>query len=115
MTCGNHSDEQEHSDAIVNPFRLKPLDEVLPAAASLPGGVTLPAASLAWIAAQPGITTVIPGARNIRQASSNSARGPNARSELGTPDEYPYRMAVLSTASCTATISSSWNHVSNSG
>jgi len=122
---------------IVNPFRLKPLDEVLPAAAdagvaifarvplasgllsgkytrdttfaendhrtynrhgeafdrgetfsgvdyetglaaveelsaALPDGVSLPAASLAWVASRPGVTSVIPGARNVRQASSNA-------------------------------------------
>lgn len=123
---------------IVNPFRLKPLDEVLPAAAAaqvaifarvplasgllsgkyttattfsrddhrsynrhgeafdrgetfsgvdfevgiaaaselaatLPAGVSLPAASLAWIAAQPGVTSVIPGARTVAQAQANAA------------------------------------------
>lgn len=123
---------------IFNPFRLKPLDEVLPAAAAanvaifarvplasgllsgrytaqtrfaqndhrtynrngeafdrgetfsgvdfeaglraasdladaLPAGVTLPAATLAWIASRPGITTVIPGARNVAQAEANAA------------------------------------------
>ncbi|MEV8272988.1 aldo/keto reductase [Microbacterium sp. NPDC077184] len=42
-------------------------------AAALPESVTLPAASLAWIAAQTGITSVIPGARNVRQARSNAA------------------------------------------
>ena len=42
-------------------------------AAVLPESVTLPAATLAWIAAQPGITSVIPGARNVRQARSNAA------------------------------------------
>jgi aryl-alcohol dehydrogenase-like predicted oxidoreductase len=122
---------------IVNPFRLKPLDEVLPAAqaadvaifarvplasgllsgrytaqttfaaddhrtfnrhgeafdrgetfsgvdydtglaavrdltAALPEGVSLPAATLAWIASRPGITTVIPGARNVAQATANA-------------------------------------------
>ncbi|WP_439594149.1 aldo/keto reductase [Microbacterium sp.] len=41
-------------------------------AASLPTGVSLPAATLAWIAAQPGVTSVIPGARNVRQAESNA-------------------------------------------
>jgi aryl-alcohol dehydrogenase-like predicted oxidoreductase len=41
-------------------------------AAALPDGVSLPAATLAWIAAQPGVTSVIPGARNVRQASSNA-------------------------------------------
>ncbi len=125
---------------ILNPFRLKPLDEVLPAAAAadvaifarvplasgllsgkytaattfaendhrtynrhgqafdrgetfsgvefdtglravaelsaaLPEGVSLPAASLAWVASRPGVTTVIPGARNVAQAESNAAAG----------------------------------------
>ncbi|EZP29426.1 aldo/keto reductase [Microbacterium oleivorans] len=125
---------------IFNPFRLKPLDEVLPAAdaagvaifarvplasgllsgrytastsfagndhrsynrngeafdrgetfsgvdyetglvaadelsAALPDGVSLPAASLAWIASRPGVTSVIPGARTTAQAQSNAAAG----------------------------------------
>ncbi|EWS80665.1 aldo/keto reductase [Brachybacterium phenoliresistens] len=125
---------------ILNPFRLKPLDEVLPAAQAagvavlarvplasgllsgryttsttfaaddhrtynrqgeafdrgetfsgvdfaegvaaaqeladaLPEGVSLPAASLAWIAAQPGVTAVIPGARTAEQARANAAAG----------------------------------------
>ena len=122
---------------IVNPFRLKPLDEVLPAAqaagvsifarvplasgllsgkytatttfaaddhrtynrageafdrgetfsgvdfevglqavsrlaAALPPEVSLPAASLAWIASRPGITSGIPGARSVAQARANA-------------------------------------------
>ncbi|QKJ19709.1 aldo/keto reductase [Microbacterium hominis] len=122
---------------IVNPFRLKPLDEVLPAAAAagvaifarvplasgmlsgkytaqttfaandhrtynrhgeafdrgetfsgvdfevglaavaelteaLPEGVPLPAATLAWIAGLEGVTSVIPGARNVSQAQKNA-------------------------------------------
>ena len=36
-------------------------------AAALPEGVSLPAATLAWIASQPGVTSVIPGARNVRR------------------------------------------------
>ncbi|TQJ32401.1 aldo/keto reductase [Microbacterium sp. SLBN-146] len=125
---------------IVNPFRLKPLDEVLPAAeaagvsifarvplasgllsgaytadtqfspddhrtynrhgeafdrgetfsgvdfevgiaaarelaAAVPAGMSLPAVTLAWIAGLPGMTSVIPGARNVRQASSNAEAG----------------------------------------
>lgn len=125
---------------IFNPFRLKPLDEVLPAAeaagvaifarvplasgllsgrytastsfaaddhrtfnrhgeafdrgetfsgvdfetglvavdelsAALPGGVSLPAASLAWIASRPGVTSGIPGARTTAQARSNADAG----------------------------------------
>jgi aryl-alcohol dehydrogenase-like predicted oxidoreductase len=41
-------------------------------AAALPDGVSLPQASLAWIMSRPGVTTVIPGARNPRQAVSNA-------------------------------------------
>lgn len=41
-------------------------------AAALPEGVSLPAATLAWIAAQPGVTSVIPGARNVQQAQANA-------------------------------------------
>jgi aryl-alcohol dehydrogenase-like predicted oxidoreductase len=44
-------------------------------AGALPDGVTLPAAALAWIASQQGVTSVIPGARNVRQAESNAAAG----------------------------------------
>lgn len=40
--------------------------------ASLPEGVTLPAATLAWIASREGITSVIPGARSVAQAISNA-------------------------------------------
>ncbi|MFB7249153.1 aldo/keto reductase [Microbacterium sp. NPDC056234] len=122
---------------IINPFRLKPLDEVLPAAAAagvaifvrvplasgllsgrytsatsfsaddhrsynrhgeafdrgetfsgvdyetglraarelaeaLPDGVPLAAASIAWAASRPGVTTVIPGARRPSQAEGNA-------------------------------------------
>ena len=48
------------------------LDAAAELAAALPDGVTLPAATVAWIAAQPGITSVIPGARNVGQAESNA-------------------------------------------
>lgn len=44
-------------------------------AAALPDGVSLPAATLAWIAAQDGVTSVIPGARNVEQAEANAAAG----------------------------------------
>ncbi len=39
----------------------------------LPEGVSLPAATLAWIVSRPGVTTVIPGARNAGQARANAA------------------------------------------
>ncbi len=41
-------------------------------AASLPEGVSLPAATLAWIASRVGITSVIPGARSVAQAEANA-------------------------------------------
>lgn len=41
-------------------------------AAALGEGVSLPAAVLAWIAALPGVTSVIPGARTSAQAKSNA-------------------------------------------
>lgn len=43
-------------------------------AAHLPG-VTTAQAALAWVAQQPGVTTVIPGARNAEQARANAAAG----------------------------------------
>lgn len=51
---------------------LKAVDELTRA---LPEGVSLPAATLAWIASRPGITSVIPGARSVSQAQSNAAAG----------------------------------------
>lgn len=41
-------------------------------AAALPDGVSLPAATLAWIVSQPGVTSAIPGARSVAQATSNA-------------------------------------------
>ena len=41
-------------------------------ARALPEGVSLPAASLAWAASRPGVTSVIPGARKPEQASANA-------------------------------------------
>lgn len=41
----------------------------------LPAGVSLPAASLAWIASRPGVTSVIPGARSTAQARANAQAG----------------------------------------
>ncbi|QLD12831.1 aldo/keto reductase [Microbacterium oleivorans] len=42
-------------------------------AAAVPEGVSLPAATLAWIASRPGVTSVIPGARTPEQARANAA------------------------------------------
>lgn len=38
-------------------------------------GLTPPVAALAWVAQLPGVTTVIPGARSVRQAVSNASAG----------------------------------------
>lgn len=38
-------------------------------------GLTAPVAALAWLAQTDGVTTVIPGARNVRQAVSNASAG----------------------------------------
>ena len=43
--------------------------------AALPDGWSLPQAALRWIIDQPGVTTVIPGARNPDQARGNAAVG----------------------------------------
>ena len=47
--------------------------------AALPDGASLPASALRWIIDQPGVTTVIPGARNATQATRNAAA---ARTDL---------------------------------
>lgn len=39
----------------------------------VPSGVTPAQAALRWVIQQPGVTTVIPGARNVEQARANSA------------------------------------------
>lgn len=43
--------------------------------AALPFEVSPAQAALAWVAQQPGVSTVIPGARSIEQARSNAAAG----------------------------------------
>jgi aryl-alcohol dehydrogenase-like predicted oxidoreductase len=41
-------------------------------ARAVPKGVSVPQAALKWIVEQPGVSTVIPGARNVSQATSNA-------------------------------------------
>jgi aryl-alcohol dehydrogenase-like predicted oxidoreductase len=64
-----------------------PFDVGLAAAAqitaSVPAGITAAQAALAWLAAQPAVTTVIPGARNPAQARANAAAG-----DIDLPDSY---------------------------
>jgi aryl-alcohol dehydrogenase-like predicted oxidoreductase len=38
-------------------------------------GLTPPVAAIAWVSQQPGVTTVIPGARSVAQARSNASAG----------------------------------------
>ena len=51
------------------------LEAVAELSAAVPSGVTLPAATLAWIASRPGVTIVIPGARSVAQAQGNADAG----------------------------------------
>ena len=48
-------------------------------------GLTPPVVALAWIAQLPGVTTVIPGARNITQATTNASAGSVGRLAI-TPE-----------------------------
>ncbi|MEV8268019.1 aldo/keto reductase [Microbacterium sp. NPDC076911] len=56
------------------------LEAVAELTSALPEGVTLPAATLAWIASRPGVTAVIPGARSVSQAQGNADAGELAES-----------------------------------
>jgi aryl-alcohol dehydrogenase-like predicted oxidoreductase len=44
-------------------------------AALVPEGLTPAQAAIAWVWQQPGVSTVIPGARNVEQSRSNAAAG----------------------------------------
>src|SRR4029078_6161945 len=46
--------------------------------AALPPGWSLPQTAVRWIIDRPGVTTVIPGARNPGQAESNAFSGRSA-------------------------------------
>ena len=50
-----------------------------------PAGVTPAQAAIAWVWQQPGVTTVIPGARNAEQARANAAAGDVAPARRGLP------------------------------
>jgi len=60
---------------------------------TLPEDVSLPAATLAWVASRPGVTSVIPGARNVAQARANAAAG----ELLGQVDLSDFEAAVTDT------------------
>lgn len=69
---GEAFDKGETFSGVDFAIGLEAVDEL---SSAVPEGVSLPAASLAWIAAQPGVTTVIPGARSVGQAVSNADAG----------------------------------------
>ena len=58
----------------------------------VPDGVSTAQAAIAWIAAQDGVSTVIPGARNVDQARSNAAAadvsGIDATFDVGVREIY---------------------------
>ena len=58
----------------------------------VPDGVSTAQAALAWIAAQEGVSTVIPGARNVEQARANaeaaSVSGIDATFDVGVHEIY---------------------------
>ena len=55
------------------------LDAVAEFQKLVPEGLTTAQAALGWIILQPGVTTVIPGARNAAQAKANAAAAEGAR------------------------------------
>jgi aryl-alcohol dehydrogenase-like predicted oxidoreductase len=68
-------------------------------AALAPAGATPAQTALRWVIQQPGVTTVIPGARSSQQARQNSAAAalpPLTRAELGRiEDIYDQRIRAL--------------------
>jgi aryl-alcohol dehydrogenase-like predicted oxidoreductase len=60
-------------------------------AALVPDGMTPAQAALRWVIQQPGVTPVIPGARNVEQATANSA----AADVPALPDDVLARIADL--------------------
>jgi hypothetical protein len=64
--------------------------------AKLPFEATPAQAALAWVAQQPGVTTVIPGARTVAQAKANTAAG--ELPPLG--GFHGWRTGALPTGSC---------------
>lgn len=52
-------------------------------ASAVPAGITPAQAAIAWIIAQQGVTTVIPGARNVKQAAGNASAG-----SVTLPDDF---------------------------
>lgn len=68
-------------------------------AAFCPDGVTPAQAALAWVIAQPGVTSVIPGARSPEQARANASAA-----DLDLPDGFDARVRDLYDREFRATI-----------
>ncbi len=66
--------------------------------------VTPAQAALAWVVQQPGVTTVIPGARSVEQARANASAGQLAP----LPAEFLVRVAGLYDERLRATIHPNW-------
>ena len=72
--------------------------------AALPFETTPAQAALAWVAQQPGVSTVIPGARSIEQARSNAAAG----SLAPLPADFLAAVTALYDRSIRAQVHSRW-------
>jgi len=66
-------------------------------------GATPAQAAIAWVAAQPGVTTVIPGARSVEQAASNAAAG-----EIREPAAFLTAVANLYDSRIRASVHDKW-------
>jgi aryl-alcohol dehydrogenase-like predicted oxidoreductase len=66
--------------------------------------VTPAQAALAWVAQQPGVSTVIPGARSVEQARSNAAAGSLAR----LPEDFLAAVAALYDRSVRTQVHDRW-------
>lgn len=68
-------------------------------AAALPGELTAAQAALAWVAQQPGVSSVIPGARSVAQVQANAAAGEvpplGAAFEAGVVELYDHLIRPL--------------------
>ena len=69
-------------------------------AALVPAGVTPAQAALRWVIQQPGVTTVIPGARNPEQARLNAAAAGLPRSLTGNSAPSPASTTGASAPGC---------------
>ena len=72
-------------------------------AALTPEGATTAQLALRWIIDQPGVTTVIPGARNAEQARGNAAAADARAARRRTLQDAPARRSTTSGSASTCT------------